>query len=173
MNAVRAFRFLLVGIIGTGVNTAVLYVLHGWLGMFYLLAAVFATEVAITGNFLLNHRYTFYGEGSLSIGAKFVSFQGISWIGAGMSLALLGILTSGLHLFNVYLNNVIAITVVFVFNYVTNSKITWHREPRNVMRGAIITTVLSGFALFVGGIILVAWAAVAALRRIVRCCTGH
>ncbi len=53
-------RFGVVGAIGTGVNLAVLELLHGQLGWGFTWSSAIATEVAIAGNYLGNELWTFH-----------------------------------------------------------------------------------------------------------------
>jgi dolichol-phosphate mannosyltransferase len=125
----RAARFSAVGIVGVGINTAVLYLLVAFGGWNHLAAAAVSTETAILCNFLLNDRWTFRGAGSRhSRPQRLLRYNAIALGGLCISLGVLAALTLllGMH----YLvANLIAIGAATVWNYVVNARITWHTEP--------------------------------------------
>jgi hypothetical protein len=55
----RLGKFLFVGGIGVGVNTAALFLLHQIAGLPVVAASALAVEVAILNNYLFNDRWTF------------------------------------------------------------------------------------------------------------------
>jgi putative flippase GtrA len=62
---VRMLRFAIVGLVGVGVNLAVVRLLFGQLHWAAPFASAVAVELSIVGNFIGNNRWTF-GERSLS-----------------------------------------------------------------------------------------------------------
>ena len=60
---VREFLwFGIVGGVGTVINTGILYFLTIYANLYYLVASIFATEVAILSNFFGNNILTYGGE---------------------------------------------------------------------------------------------------------------
>jgi len=55
-------RFLLVAATGLGLNTGIMWLLTAGVGLYYLLAQVFATGVVLVWNFVLNNYWTFRTE---------------------------------------------------------------------------------------------------------------
>ena len=55
----RIWRFCVVGLIGVGINTLALFLLHGVAKMPLLLASALAVEIAIAHNYVLNEVWTF------------------------------------------------------------------------------------------------------------------
>lgn len=125
----RIARFGVVGVLGVGVNTVVLYLLVAFGGWNHLAAATVSTEAAILSNFVLNDRWTFRGAGSRhSWPQRLLRYNAIALGGLCISLAVLALLTLrfGLH----YLvANLIAIGAATVWNYAVNTQITWHGVP--------------------------------------------
>jgi putative flippase GtrA len=62
LRAAQFLRFGVVGAIGFVVDTAVVYGLRGWLGLY--LAGIVSYVVAASVNFVLNRAWTFRGQGS-------------------------------------------------------------------------------------------------------------
>lgn len=56
---IRGPRFLLVSLIGMGLNTSIMYVLTSVYGLYYLLSQVFATGGVLFWNFNVNRFWTF------------------------------------------------------------------------------------------------------------------
>jgi putative flippase GtrA len=73
MFGARLVRFGIVGLVGVGVNLAIVRLLFGDLHWAAPLASAIAVEVSIVGNFLGNNRWTF-GERTISI-ARFLRYN--------------------------------------------------------------------------------------------------
>lgn len=125
----RVARFGIVGLLGVGVNTVVLYLLVAHAGWNHLAAAAVSTEVAIIFNFLLNDTWTFRGAGSRhSWPHRLLRYNAIALGGLCISLTVLAVLTDacGIH----YLvANLLAIGAATVWNYVVNSRLTYRAAP--------------------------------------------
>jgi dolichol-phosphate mannosyltransferase len=89
----RAVRFGLVGLGGTGVNLAALYLFHGLLGWPTLSSVLLASELAILQNFLWNNRWTF-GRRDASLG-RLARFNLSSLSGLLISVVTTSILVTG------------------------------------------------------------------------------
>ena len=61
---VEYFKFFGVSLIGLGLNTLILYLLHEKLKLNFWISKVFATGVVMVWNFLANHYFTFAGVGA-------------------------------------------------------------------------------------------------------------
>jgi len=121
----RFTRFGVVGILGIGVNTALLYVLSQVVGLDHLLAAALATEVTILFNFALNDRWTFRdAPATLSWIRRAARYNAIALAGLGISLAVFAVLMGELGLY--YLGaNLVAVGAATVWNYTINARFTW------------------------------------------------
>ncbi|MFI1564243.1 GtrA family protein [Streptomyces sp. NPDC020490] len=117
----RILRFAVVGGVGTVVNTAVLYVLHGPLGLPLLAASAVAVEVAVVNNYLLNDWWTFAARApSLK---RFGKFNVSMLTGLGVNVLVLWILVhGGVHL---VVANLLAIGAAFTVNYVSSALWVW------------------------------------------------
>lgn len=118
-------RFSGVGLIGVGVNSAVLWLLTERLHLHYLLSSALATETAILSNFVLNHCWTFASwRDDESVAAKLVKFNAIALGGLAITVGVLFLLTT---LFGVHymLGNLLAIAVAALWNYKANRTWTW------------------------------------------------
>ncbi|MBQ6726937.1 MAG: GtrA family protein [Bacteroidales bacterium] len=61
---VEYVKFFGVSLIGLGLNTLILYLLHEKLKLNFWISKVFATGVVMVWNFLANHYFTFAGVGA-------------------------------------------------------------------------------------------------------------
>lgn len=120
-------RFLTVGLAGTLLNLATLWLLVN-LGLDPLWASLLATEVSIVHNFLWNDSWTFGGieTGNNSKLSRFGRFQLITSFTAGLSFGLFSLfhLVMGWHYLAAQMT---AIGLATVLNFVTNSRFTWNR----------------------------------------------
>jgi dolichol-phosphate mannosyltransferase len=125
----KVFKFGLVGISGILVNMGVLYYLKEYVGLFYLVASVFAIELSILNNFLWNDLWTFRGTGShtsLRWWQRLISFHVVSAGGLIINMGILYLLTS---VFGVYylISNLVGILIGFIWNFLANRRLTWTR----------------------------------------------
>lgn len=116
-------RFLLVGLSGTVVNLAVLWLLVT-LGLPNFPAALIATEVSIINNFIWNDRWTFRSQSHHPLAARFFRFQLVTSFTAILTLSLFTFFNSRLHLYYL-LAQLTAIGIATILNFVVNSKLTW------------------------------------------------
>ena len=118
--------FGLVGGFGTVLNTAILYALTAFAGLYYLLAAAIATESAIISNFIGNHLLTFrHDRDDTPLWRRFLSFQAISLITLVGTLVILWTLTTLLGERLLLVWNLVAILLMFLANFGLNWKFTW------------------------------------------------
>jgi dolichol-phosphate mannosyltransferase len=121
-------KFIIVGLIGTGVNIGVYTALTRLTDVFAdldWLAVIIGIEVSIITNFLLNDTFTFRGHraGSSFLG-RLLRFNLICLTGAGIQWGILMLLTR-LTDINDILANFIGIVVAFLWNYFINRNWTW------------------------------------------------
>ncbi|MEL6602254.1 MAG: glycosyltransferase [Cyanobacteria bacterium J06614_10] len=129
---VRRFtRYGLVGLSGIFVDMAMLYFLHGALGIGLTTSKIIAAETAIISNFLWNDSWTFadmVGQ-QKDMGSRLkrlLKFNTICFTGLVIDVLLLNLL------FNIvfgqsqpYLANIIAISCVAIWNFWLNLKLSW------------------------------------------------
>ena len=120
-----AFRFFAVGLTGVGVNTLVLWLSLGRLGLPRALAASLAVELSICWNFVLNDAWTFGAERQVRPWrSRFLAFQGAAAVAGVMNLTLFLLLTTAdsMH----YLAaNLVAIMAASAVNFVISASWIW------------------------------------------------
>jgi len=116
--------FTVVGVIGYGVQTAVLWLLVGRLGMAAVPATLLATEAAVLHNFLWHLGWTWADRpgGARAIGGRLLRFNlsngGFSLVGGAAIMALL-VDALGVHYL---LANLVAVLVVSVVNFLASDR---------------------------------------------------
>ena len=120
-------KFALVGSSGVGVNMAMFWLLAGLLHVQYLLAGLFAIEVALCSNYALNNLWTFGDRRSgRAVGTTFVRYHLVSIGGMLISLAVLRLLVETAGLIPMF-SNLIGIGVATAWNFALNFVWTWRR----------------------------------------------
>lgn len=120
----RAGVFTVVGIIGYGVQTAVLWLLVGRLGMAVVPATLAATEAAVLHNFLWHLGWTWADRpaGPGAVAGRLVRFNlsngGFSLVGGAAIMALL-VDALGVHYL---LANLVAVLVVSIANFLASDR---------------------------------------------------
>lgn len=123
----RPLLFGMVGISGIIVNSAALWTLVRSDGLPVPLASLFATELAILSNFILNDRWTFDANESNWI-TRLVRFNSVALGGMVLTALLLTLLTQQAYM-ELVPANILAIGVATVWNYMANSRWTWAAAP--------------------------------------------
>ena len=122
----RIVRFGCVGLIGVGVNSALLWLLTDGAHFYYLASSVVATEVAILSNFVLNQHWTF---ASINDGRpwveKLMKFNVVSFSGLVVTVSLLFVLKQFAGL-NYLVANTLAVASAATWNYAANRRWTWN-----------------------------------------------
>lgn len=121
----RFFRFALVGGSGVLVNMGVLILLVSKARWSPVMAAPIAIEFAVVNNFLLNDRWTFGDKrGGRSLFQRFVRYNALTLGGVLISALTLAALVTFSRMHYV-VANLFAIGVGTLWNYSTNSLLTW------------------------------------------------
>lgn len=126
----KIIKFGLVGASGIVVNTAILYGLTEYLGLYYMISSVFAIEAAIITNFILNDTWTFDGANKSHMEKRwkrFVSFQVVSVCGVIINLAVLFALTEFAGIYYI-VSNIAGIFIAFIWNFLVNRHFTWKNK---------------------------------------------
>lgn len=115
-------KFLVVGGLGTLVNTGILVILYQQLHLALVAASAVATELAIGHNFLWNNYWTF-GRRGLSV-SRFARFNAVSLGGQFLTVVTLWMLVRyvGVHYI---VANLAGITLALVWNFTVNVRWTW------------------------------------------------
>jgi putative flippase GtrA len=120
----RAAVFAVVGILGYGVQTALLWLLVGRAGLAVVPATLVATEAAVLHNFLWHLRWTWADRpaGARAVVGRLLRFNlsngGFSLVGGAAIMALL-VDALGVHYL---LANVAAVLVVSVANFLSGDR---------------------------------------------------
>lgn len=121
-------KYAAVGASGVVVNTAILYSLTEYVGLYYMLSAVIASELSIITNFIINDKWTFsQTDTKHRAGKRLLIYNAISIIGTVILLGIMYILTERMGLYYVH-SQWIGVIVVFGINYVLNKRITWGKQ---------------------------------------------
>jgi putative flippase GtrA len=138
----RVGIFTLVGIVGYVVQTAVLWVLVGRLGLAVVPATLAATEVAVLHNFLWHLGWTWADRpaGARAVAGRLVRFNlsngGFSLVGGAAIMALL-VNALGVHYL---LANLAAVLVVSVVNFLASDRFVFTFPARSGARASRHTT---------------------------------
>jgi len=123
----RLFKFIGVGLSGVVVNEGVLWLLTALAGLPYYISSIFAIEVSIISNFILNDHFTFADRRSGRSGSflkRLLKFNLTCAAGAAIQYGILVLLTEVCDL-NYLISNLIGIAVAFIWNYVLSMIWTW------------------------------------------------
>lgn len=150
----RMAKFALVGLTGVLVNLAILWALHGQLGLHDLVAVPIAVEASILSNFLLNDRFTFKDRQRGHVAQRLAQFNVVSLVALVVNLAAYTVLAKGLGV-HYLVAEAVAIVVAFGANYAGNLHWTYGLEGgfslRKLGRGAlpylpvVLITAAAGF----------------------------
>ncbi|MFC6991953.1 GtrA family protein [Haladaptatus sp. GCM10025707] len=127
LSGVRFGQFLSVGIVGLLFDNAALFVLHGLLEIPLWIAKVGSAETAIVVMFLVNENWTFSRWGESSPGElvkRFLKSNLVRVGGVAIAWAVLLVLNGEFGVWYPIANNV-GIGVAFLFNYASESLVTW------------------------------------------------
>lgn len=118
----RMGKFLIVGGLGTFVNTGILIILYQELHFALVAASALATELAIGHNFLWNNYWTFK-QSSLSL-IRFARFNIVSLGGQCITVVALWTLVryTGLHY---VIANLAGVGLALIWNFAVNVHWTW------------------------------------------------
>jgi dolichol-phosphate mannosyltransferase len=131
-HAVRLLKFGLVGLSGLVVNSIVLYVAAGVLGIHYLIGATIATQASTVWNFVFSDQWVFSDASSSS--GPWQRF-GMFWLMNNIALAarwpMLFFLTSILGI-NYLVSNVLTLVVVMFARYAFSYAVIWRSRESAV-----------------------------------------
>ncbi len=126
----KPLKFGTVGASGILVDTGILFTLKEFGGVWPVLAVAIATEAAIVWNYTLNDFWTFGNRGKETIEHFFrrlAKFNSVSLAGLVAKVGIFWFLTEMVDIYYI-LSNLIAIAIVFIWNYVINVRWTWNEQ---------------------------------------------
>jgi len=122
-------RFGLVGVSGIFINALALAFFTEWLGIFYMISAVAATQVSTLWNFALTETVVFdTPAGSAGRPRRAVLFFAMNNVALGLRGPMLYVLVSTLGL-NYMIANIISLISLMVLRYFTADRLIWGRTP--------------------------------------------
>jgi len=125
----RGSQFGLVGLLGLAVNQAVLWLLVSTLGIYYLIAAVVASQASTAVSFAINETWVFRSQTVArdlrSVLGRFLVFDALNVVSLLLRLPVLYVLTSMAHV-NYLLSNMIAIAIFMLVRFVVADGWIWH-----------------------------------------------
>lgn len=120
----RIERFLLVGVVGLGVNLAALWLLHGWLAVPLSPAAAVSILLSMVATFVLNELWTWGDRQRRSpLPARVAFYSAIN--GTGMLINWQLLLFFHHHGQHYQVANLLGAATAAVWNFLLNNFLTW------------------------------------------------
>jgi putative flippase GtrA len=116
-------KFASVGIINTAIDF-ILLSFFVWLGINLFLALAMSYTIGAANGYLLNNHWTYRHLKQPSTWQGFIKYAAISFVGLGLTEIIVYILYHGFH-WGVTPDKLVAIVVVFTWNYIANKKFTF------------------------------------------------
>jgi len=123
----KLIKFGLVGLSGIFVNMGILIFLKEYAGFSIPVASLFAIELSILSNFLLNDVWTFRDTQNHKLSRwwhRLLSFQVVSVGGALINFVILNVLTYIVGI-DYRVANILGILIAFGWNFILNRNVTW------------------------------------------------
>jgi dolichol-phosphate mannosyltransferase len=119
-------KFVVVGMIGVGVNEGLLIVLNKSMGVELLAAGAIAIEISILSNFVLNDLWTFKDRRTGHAAVRLAKFNALMLAGLVVNLA---VLDAGTAYFGIdaAISNLVGIAAAFFLRYALSVKYAWMR----------------------------------------------
>jgi len=121
----RPSRFALVGMVGIGVNAVALAMFTEWLGIYYVLSAILASQVSTFHNFVFTELWVFGGHNARRhIVVRYLAFDALNLASLVIRIPILVLLTEWGGI-NYLISNVIAIGLTFGLRYFVADNWIW------------------------------------------------
>jgi putative flippase GtrA len=121
----KFIKFGLVGVTGLSVDMSLTYFFKEFIGTNKYVASSIGFAVALTTNFLLNRFWTFGIAGGGDFWLQYLKFWAVGIIGMGLTNILIYYCNERLGI-KFYYSKLIAIGIVFFWNFVGNLLFTFH-----------------------------------------------
>ena len=118
---VEIFRYLVSGTVAFAADTAILYALTEYAGLYYLLSSIIGFCVGLLISYSLNIIWVFNARKIVNKKLEFSIFLIISLFGLAMNSLFMWVLTSIMLVYYLY-SKIITTVIVFVWNYVAKKK---------------------------------------------------
>jgi len=109
-------RYTFVGGFAAVVDIGSLYLLTEYVGLYYLVASVFAFVLGLTTNYILSLIFVFTNRRLKKKWVEFIIFASIGIVGLGLNTFLLWFFTEQIELYYM-VSKLIATAVVFFYNF--------------------------------------------------------
>jgi Predicted membrane protein len=130
----RPLRFLIVGLIGVGVNEGLLAFLHGYLPVLVIISPI-SIESSILSNYFLNALWTFRERNKDAMRKTFSTWELIKYnlvaLG-GLAVNLIVLLILEYYGMEYLEANLVGILFGFILNYLGSEKIVWAHSDRKM-----------------------------------------
>ncbi len=131
----HALKFGMAGTFGILVNEAALWILTGFLGIYYLISAIISSQASITSNFALNDSWVFSDRKNLSSRTRrYFGFNAVASATVLLRIPILWVLTSGIGI-NYLSSNLVSIIITFGLRFFAADSWVWRKTPRLITGG--------------------------------------
>ena len=115
-NVCEFFKFICVGLAGTILHLAVLYIFTEFFGIYYIISSIFGFCLGVTNNFILNKIWTFKEKLNHGVVKKYYRYFILNVIILFINLFILYSLTEFLQMYYI-LSQIIAVGFSFLINF--------------------------------------------------------
>ena len=122
----KIFKFGIVGCSGIVIDFSLTYLCKEKLQVNKYISNIIGFSCAATSNFLLNNFWTFNEKNDDLLINRFFIFFFISLAGLSINSLVIVLLTKKMNL-NFYLSKIVAVGVVFIWNFLMNNYITFYK----------------------------------------------
>lgn len=120
----RFQKFLVVGIVGLGVNQLMLFLLHERLGSHLVVSSIIAIFISMVVTFLLNERWTWHDRGSGPLIHRIAMYFPINLIGLVINVVVLKTLVTEANV-HYLMANLFGAATAAIWNFFLNNHFTW------------------------------------------------
>jgi len=120
-------KFMIVGLTGTVVNTLALAAFTEFASLYYLVSAIFATQISTLWNFGLTETWVFgKHKTEKPLVLRFISFLIMNNFLLLLRGPLLALMVSQLHI-NYLIANIVSLSVIVLVRYTVADKLIWNK----------------------------------------------
>ncbi|MCD6591148.1 MAG: glycosyltransferase [Candidatus Aenigmarchaeota archaeon] len=129
----RMIKFALVGLAGLVINEFLLFMLTDIFHIYYVISSIVSVEISIISNFIFHELWTFADRQRGSFAQRFLLYNIFSLSGLLVNVGLLFFFTEFFGFFYL-ISNILAVMVVFFWNFLMSRKWVWSREKCRIGR---------------------------------------
>jgi len=126
--AKRFLKYCTVGVIGIGINTGILFLFTGMIGIYYMISSFLAHEISILSNFVMNDHWTFkeYIKKEDNLIYRAFRYNMAKVTGVIVSITFLYVYTEFLGM-NYLVSNIMSIMTGVFWGYMTSLTVVWRK----------------------------------------------